>query len=264
MLDTISDSDVAFYHRNGFYVREGFLEPADLAQWREAVDAAVFKRTGHDKRTLAEKTDWEKALKQVMNLWKDNPDVRALMLDERLGKAAARLAGVDGIRIFHDQALIKDAGGRPTVWHQDLPYWSFTHRAAISIWVALDDATVENGCLWYVPGSQYTEVSGGVDLGKDADVREKVPQLSGLEAVPVPVKAGTAVWHTGLTYHYAGPNKTAKPRRAMTCAYMPDGSVCNGRYHGVQGDFKPAAGEKMDRDEVFPLIYSEKRVAALA
>jgi ectoine hydroxylase-related dioxygenase (phytanoyl-CoA dioxygenase family) len=264
MLDSISDRDIAFYHRNGYYIREGFLEAADLEEWRAAVDEAVFKRTGHDKRTMAEKTDWEKALKQVMNLWKDNPPMRKLMLDERMGKAAARLAGVDGIRIFHDQALIKDPGGRPTVWHQDLPYWSFTHRAAISIWVALDDATEENGCLWYMPGSQNTELGAGVDLGKNDDIREKVPQLRCLSAVKVPVKAGTAIWHNGLTYHYAGPNRTEKSRRAMTCAYMPDGAVCNGRYHGIQGDFKPAAGELMDRDEVLPLIYSEKRVAALA
>lgn len=261
MRDQISDSDIASYHRDGYFVREALLDAAELEEWRSVVDEAVAKRTGHDQRTLADKSDREKVFKQVMNLWKDNPGVKKLMLDERLGRMAAKLAGIDGIRIFHDQALFKEADGRPTVWHQDLSYWSFTHRAAISIWVALDDATAENGCLSYMPGSQNTERAASVDLAKDHDIRKQVPQLRSLPSVQIPVRAGSAIWHNGLTYHSAGPNRTQHTRRAMTCAYMPDGAVYNGHYHGILGDFKPNEGDPLDRDNVLPLIYSENRVA---
>ena len=144
------------------------------------MDQAVARRIGNDPRSLEEKSRWEQVFLQVMNLWKDNPPIRKLMFDERLGRIAAQLAGVSGVRIFHDQALIKEPQGRPTGCHQDLPYWSFTHRAAISIWVALDDATEENGCLCYVAGSQNTEVLNSVDLGKDEDVYDQVPQLRSL------------------------------------------------------------------------------------
>ena len=74
------------------------------------------------------------------------------MLDQRIGKMAAQLAGVDGIRIWHDQALIKRPWANPTAWHLDTPFWSFSDRNAISIWVALDNATLENGCLFFIPG----------------------------------------------------------------------------------------------------------------
>jgi hypothetical protein len=68
--------------------------------------------------------------------------MKGLIYDERIGKMAAELAGVDGMRVWHDQALIKQAYGNPTGWHLDNPYWSFSSRDAISIWIALDDATL--------------------------------------------------------------------------------------------------------------------------
>ena len=64
------------------------------------------------------------------------------MLDPGLGKTAAELAGVDGMRIWHDQALIKEPWANPTAWHLDNPNRSFFSRNAISIWVALDDVTL--------------------------------------------------------------------------------------------------------------------------
>jgi len=63
------------------------------------------------------------------------------------------LAKIDGIRVWHDQALIKGPFGNPTAWHIDNPYWSFFSKASLSIWIALDDATPENGCLYFMPKS---------------------------------------------------------------------------------------------------------------
>ena len=68
--------------------------------------------------------------------------MRTFMLDARLGKMAAELAGVDGMRIWHNHALIKQPWANPTGWHLDNPYWSYYSRDAISLWVALDDATL--------------------------------------------------------------------------------------------------------------------------
>ena len=60
---------------------------------------------------------------------------------------------VPGLRIWTDQALVKEPYGNPTGYHLDVPFWSFSSPDAITIWLALDDATLENGCLYYVPGS---------------------------------------------------------------------------------------------------------------
>jgi len=78
----------------------------------------------------------------------------------------SRLAGVDGMRVWHDQTLQKMPWANPTAWHLDNPYWSFYSRQAISIWIALDDATLENGCMAYLPGTHATaEFSRNTGIG---------------------------------------------------------------------------------------------------
>ena len=76
---------------------------------------------------------------QRINLWTDQEGMRELMMDPRLGKMASELAGVDCMRIWHDQALNKQPWANPTGWHLDNPLWSYSSRDALSIWVALDD-----------------------------------------------------------------------------------------------------------------------------
>ena len=66
--------------------------------------------------------------------------------------AAADLEGVDGVRIWQDQALFKLRYAQQTYWHQDNPIWSFDSKHAITIWIAFDDATINNGCLFFIPG----------------------------------------------------------------------------------------------------------------
>ena len=76
----------------------------------------------------------------------------------------------------------------------------------------------------------------------------------------VPVPTGSAIWHNGLTFHSAGPNRTNKPHRAMTCAYMPDGATYNGKHHPTAlEDWQPKEGDVLNRDDLLPLIYSEKQ-----
>jgi ectoine hydroxylase-related dioxygenase (phytanoyl-CoA dioxygenase family) len=180
------------------------------------------------------------------------------MLDPRLGEMAATLAGVDGMRIWHDQALIKQPYGNPTAWHLDDPYWSFSSRDAISIWVALDDATLANGCMWYLPGSHKTATYDNSGIGFNmADLFKIYPAWRDIEAVPAPVPAGSAVFHNGLTAHAAGANMTPRPRRAMTCGYMPDGATFNGQRNVLPEEYFKSlqVGDVLDDNKQNPLIW---------
>jgi ectoine hydroxylase-related dioxygenase (phytanoyl-CoA dioxygenase family) len=180
------------------------------------------------------------------------------MLDERLGEAAGTLAGVDGIRIWHDQALIKKPYGNPTAWHLDNPYWSFYSRDAISIWVALERATLANGCMWYLPGTHKTATWDNSGIGENMrDLFKVYPEWQKLQAVPVPVSAGSAVFHNGLVAHGAGANMTPRARPAMTCAYMPDGSTFNGQRNVLREDYFQSLkyGDVLDDPRQVPLIW---------
>ena len=106
--------------------------------------------------------------------------------------------------------------GHETPWHQDEAYWTADHSyAAVGAWMPLDDASIESGCLHFVPGSHLGPVLSHHHIGHD-------PSVHGLEAddadttneVAVPIPPGAATFHHPRMLHYAGPNTTGQPRRA--------------------------------------------------
>lgn len=264
MQHKLSPAQVAQYDENGFLVVEGFLDPAELAHWQSATQKAVDDRLASNStpEELITQRDpdayYSQVFTQCVKLAETDPEMRKIMHDPRLGEMAATLAGVDGIRIWHDQALFKPPFGNPTGWHLDNPYWSFTSRQSISIWVALDDATCQNGCMYYVPGSQKTARHENAGIGTNIGNLFRVyPEWRSIGTVGCPCPAGTAVFHNGLTAHGAGANMTNGPRRAMTCAYMPDGSTFNGARNVLPEAYFHSlkVGDLLNDDSINPLIW---------
>ena len=257
----ITQAQKDFYRRNGYVAIEDFLDDEELETWRRVTDDAVRQRLiERNGMTNQDNPDeyYAQVFVQCIRLADTHEEMAKLMLDERLGEAAGELAGVDGIRIWHDQALIKPPYGNPTAWHLDNPYWSFYSRDAISIWVALDRATLANGCMWYMPGTHLMASFRNVGIGQNIGALFQVyPEWREIEAVPVPVPAGSAVFHNGLVAHGAGANMTPRPRRAMTCAYMPDGCTFNGQRNVLPEDYfnRLQIGDVLDDPRQTPLIW---------
>ena len=269
MKNTLTHAQVTQYQEQGFLVIDHFLAPDELEHWRRTTQEAVNQRIEQTRGK-----DWFEALNnqadpdnyyaqvftQCLKLADSHPGMHELMFDPRLGEMAATLAGVDGIRIWHDQALFKPAFGNPTGWHLDNPYWSFSSRQSLSLWVALDDATLGNGCMWYVPGSQKTATFENVGIGQNlADLFKCYPQWREIEPIACPCPAGSAVFHSGLTAHGAGANMTNRPRRAMTCAYMPDGATFNGKRNILPETYFNSlqVGDVLNNDAINPLIWKK-------
>jgi ectoine hydroxylase-related dioxygenase (phytanoyl-CoA dioxygenase family) len=263
----VTDEQVAFYRENGFVVIEGFLTPDELENWRHCTDEAVEQRLAgtalpNQKWSLTNQGDpdsyYAQVFTQAIKLADTHDGMHRIMHDPRLGEAAATLADVDGIRIWHDQALIKPPFGNPTAWHLDNPYWSFSSRDALSIWVALDDATLGNGCMWYLPGTHKTARYDNAGIGQNqTDLFKVYPEWRGITSVACPCPAGTAVFHNGLTAHGAGANMTNRQRRAMTCAFMPDGATFNGQKNVLPDEYFASltVGDVLNDDVVTPLIW---------
>lgn len=269
MNTTLSQNQVDQFQEEGFLLIENFLDPDELDEWRSAVDEAVKERNGlkiPGKEIRMEDEDgsnkemdyYANVFDQLLNLWQTNARVKKMMIDERLGEMAARLAGVEGIRIWHDQALIKRPWANPTSWHLDTPFWSFSDKRALSIWVALDDATRDNGCLYFIPKShhQTTFENPGITKNMNA-VFQYYPQLAKSNSYCAAMKAGSASFHNGLCIHGAGANMTSGFRRAMTCAYMPEGAVFNGIQNILSDAYfsRLKIGDLLNDDQQNPLIY---------
>lgn len=265
MRTELSPEQIRSYHDDGFVVIRDFLDPDELAHWRTCVDEAVEARQnrkvpGGD--MTAGDSYYDQVFTQRLNLWVDHPGMKTLMVNEDLGRMATELAGIDGIRIWHDQTLIKEPWANPTAWHLDNPYWSFSSRDAISVWVALDDATPHNGCLYFIPGSHKEATFDNVGIGENmADLFKVYPDWGRRQAVAAPMKAGDCSFHNGLTAHGAGANMTPGRRRAMTCAYMPDGATFNGQKNILPPDYfaSLSVGDLLDNDAQNPLIYHRNK-----
>ena len=269
MKSDISNEQVAFYNENGYIIIEDFLDADELEYWRSSVMKAVDDRkgqkmpgksvkVGEDDGINIDADYFKNVFDQLLNLWQTNDSVKQLMFDEGIGKMAADLSGSDGIRIWHDQALIKRPWANPTSWHLDTPFWSFSDRRALSIWVALDDVTLHNGCMFFIPGSHKESRFESPYIGKNmGDIFDFYPQFKSSRSVPAVMKAGSCSFHNGLTIHGAHPNMTAGFRRAMTCAYMPDGNVFNGQPNILPESYlkQIKAGDLLNNNDQNPLIY---------
>ena len=215
------------FRRDGFVVVPNLLSEDELEKFGAAVDRAVHDRGRNDHRKLEEKSPYEQSFTQCINLWEDHPDVLGLTFHRKISQTAATLIGVAALRLWHDQALYKDSGGRHTEPHQDQPYWPMDETQTLTAWVPFDGSTHETGCMGYVPGSHLVGLRKFVNIFK-ANEKVKIledPAISGIAAVYVEVPRGSVAFHHGLTVHMAKPNRSSRARRVHTMIYFRDGAT---------------------------------------
>jgi len=251
---SLTPNQIAQYRRDGFIALTDVITGPDLAELRAAVERAVEEEKPLPTGTT--KTPYEQIFIQKVNLWRRHPDVRKFVLAKRLGQLAAQLSGHPA-RIWHDQALFKEPHtGAKTPWHQDAHYWPHQTRAdQITIWIALKDATIQNGCMSFVPGTQRLQNLKPVNLANPENIFDAAPEFKGAKPQTVELKAGSATFHNGLTFHYAGPNKSDGMREAFAIIYMPDNTTFDGQKHIVTDPLNLTVGDPLN-SELFPLVGS--------
>jgi ectoine hydroxylase-related dioxygenase (phytanoyl-CoA dioxygenase family) len=225
MAPVLLDADlVDRFRRDGYVVVDDLLSGDELDHYEPLVTDAVATRK-RDAPPLAERSDYAKSFHQCMNLWEDYVDIRPLTFHPRVGQAAAELLGVDAVRLWHDQALYKEAGGRETDPHQDHPYWPIQELDTVTAWIPFQGSTVESGAMAYLPGSHLVGVREFVNIFQAADAANlmDLPEIRGIDPVWVEVPRGGVAFHHGLTVHLAKPNTTARDRAVHTIIYFADG-----------------------------------------
>ena len=209
------------YDELGFFVLEDVLGPAEVADLAAAIDpfeaeleAALAAMEG-GRFFIARAGE----ITFTTHLVTRSDPLRRLTRSAVLVDVCADLVGPD-VRLYWDQAVYKKPGtDAPFPWHQDNGYAFVEPQQYLTFWVALTDATEENGCPWVVPGRhrqgtlahEYSE-TGFVCL-RDPD-----------DAVAVPVRAGSIVVFSSLTPHATGPNRTDAVRKAYIVQYAPSGA----------------------------------------
>ena len=217
----ISEEKINFYSQYGFIKIENVVGEEFLDEVKKIIEYAVLIRKGKDARELKDKSQYEQSFLQCGYLCWDFPAIKEFVFAKRFAGIARDLMQTEHVRLWHDQALFKEPGGRITDAHQDCSYWPVNEpQHTITMWLALTNVPKEKGCLYFYPNSNNPEQREYVDIFKNPHQPEF---LSNSEKVFVPLTAGDATFHSGLTFHGAGNNQTTEMRTAMTIIYIKDG-----------------------------------------
>jgi len=213
------------FRRLGYVVVGPVLSSRELRGLRAAYNRVLAEEGAPTRRRRLTGNEYKgDVVVQVLDMHRRDEAFRRLLYKKALLDLAETFLGGPGVCLYRDQALFKPAWHGGTIrWHQDNHYWNLDPPTAVSCWIALDEATPENGCLWVIPGSH---VAGIVAYQmNDGEVEATTDEA---RAVPIPMPAGHALFHHCQTLHTTRPNRSARNRRAWVIHYMVPGTQQRG------------------------------------
>ena len=222
-LDTpfnLSREYIDFYRENGFVKLKHVLSPETIQYMNKTISAEVVRlNTQH--LPMEERDTYGKAFLQIMNIWTRSELVKEIVFSKRLAKLAADLMGVDGVRMYHDQALFKEPGGGHTPWHADQYYWPLSNDNTITAWIPLQETGLELGPVEFRAKSQQLQEGRTLKISDDSEnyIQKKLT-LNDFKKVVEPFETGEVSFHSGWIFHRAGANATKSMRKVMTVIYM--------------------------------------------
>ncbi len=231
----IHEEQIKEFREKGHTMIRNILSKEEVDVYRDVIVNAA-DRFNTETRNLSERDTYGKAFLQIKNLWQRDEAVKKFTLAKRFGKIAADLLGVKNIRIYHDQALFKEAGGGPTPWHQDQYYFPVDTFDVVTMWMPLVDINVDMGMLTFASGSHKKgyaldkEISDESELEFDTIIAANNYPVTRAEEM----KAGDATWHYGYTIHKAPGNNSNQTREVMTIIYVADGAKITQPQHEWQ------------------------------
>lgn len=213
----LTDAEVAQYADRGFLALDRLTSAAEVEALQPVYDRLFEEAAIAEGDRIALSGD---ALPQILNPDHYAPELRETEAFRTATLMARRLLGPEAVSTgMH--AIRKPADhGVETPWHQDEAYWDPTraHRA-LSVWMPLHQATLENGCMQFQPGSHRLPVLEHRLIDPDSQGLQIVDPTVVLDAVACPVPAGGATFHDARTLHYTGPNSSSEPRRALIFSF---------------------------------------------
>jgi ectoine hydroxylase-related dioxygenase (phytanoyl-CoA dioxygenase family) len=222
-LDTpylVTPEQIDFYAENG-YVKLKDVFSSELLQYFDSVISERVAELSADAAPLDQRNTYGKAFLQVMNLWTQSEAVKEFVFGRRIARIAAELMGTAGVRLYHDQALYKEAGGGITPWHADQYYWPVSSDKTITAWVPLQKTPLPMGPLAFCEKSHRFQVGRNLEISDNSELTLK-EALNQFQMEESGFELGEVSFHAGWTFHRAGANSTDQPRRVMTVIYIDE------------------------------------------
>lgn len=216
----LRQEQIDFYQKNRYIKLKEVLNQETLAYYNEVITEQV-DRMNQEQTALEDRTTYGKAFLQLFNLWLENPKIKELIFSKRIAKIAADLMEVNGVRLYHDQALFKEAGGGITPWHADQYYWPLETDKTVTAWIPSQATPLEMGPLEFSAGSHTIVEGRELEIGDESEeFLQKKLRVTDFQHVVEPFDVGEISFHSGWVFHRAGANVTNAMRKVMTIIYM--------------------------------------------
>ncbi|MFC5405743.1 phytanoyl-CoA dioxygenase family protein [Cohnella soli] len=261
----LTAQQLADYEENGHILLRGVASPQEIDAFEPVISGCV-QTLNRQNKPLEERDTYGKAFIQIGNLWQHSEEEARFTLAKRFAKIAADLMGVDGVRLYHDQALYKEPGGGHTPWHQDQIYWPLDTDKTITLWMPLVPIPEEVGSMVFASKSQREGYISKLVIS-DESHRTLAQYIDGKGFDKVSygaMAAGDATFHSGWTLHSAPGNPTPDMRKVMTIIYIADGlriaePDTNARRSDLLSWFPGLNPGDLAASELNPLLYKRTK-----
>lgn len=258
----ISQDQIDFYHANGYLSGVRVLTDHQIdqlcAELAELVDPSHPGNSLFYEFHTNESPDPSRVLFHALGAWRISPGFHDVLWHPAHLVPASQLLG-GAVRFWHDQLFCKPVRhGGVVAWHQDYSYWTRTiPMNHLTCWIGLDDSTVDNGCIHYIPGSHRWQLLPITGLAGDMTAIHSVlseEQKGQFKPVAVELKKGECTFHHPLMVHGSYENRTDIPRRALVVNVFIDGTCSDKEEPLLSGVPAIPRGQRMD-GQFFPLLY---------
>jgi ectoine hydroxylase-related dioxygenase (phytanoyl-CoA dioxygenase family) len=251
------------FRDKGFVTYPGVFEASEIEYYSLVLKEAIKERKQADLRKLVDKSLYEQSFTQCQNLWEDYLEIRKLTFSNKITSIAAELLGVERLRLWHDQALVKESGGRKTDIHHDKPYWPIRENQTITAWIPLSKIDSNNGQLGFYPASHKHLEEEFIDIFS-GDIQEnqikEIMAIKGVEPEYQDLEIGDVSFHHGLVFHEAKANNSLEDRVVHTAIYFAEGSIRDSdKFHFSVDRPGIGVGEVIASD-VTPIAYPIKEL----
>ena len=259
----LSDEQVTFFREHGYLSNIKLLEEWQVDQLNaELAEIADPEHPGNPYFYYYhsnESSNPDTVLFHALGAWRITEGFHDVLYNPAFLMAASQLLDDKPVRFWHDQLFCKPAKhGGVVAWHQDYSYWTRTAPMQhLTCWIGLDDATKDNGCLYYIPGSHKwglldkPELAGDMEGLMDYLTDE---QKAEFKPVPIEMKKGYGAFHHPLMVHGSYENRSVNSRRAFVLNVFADGTQSNSDEEILKGIPGIPTGEVL-AGQFFPLLF---------
>jgi ectoine hydroxylase-related dioxygenase (phytanoyl-CoA dioxygenase family) len=261
----LTTGQIEFYQQYRFIKLKQVFDEETIQFFNQRISAKVDEMRG-EVTEMDSRDTYGKAFVQLFNLWLEDHLIKAFVFSKRMAKIAADLMQTAGVRLYHDQALFKEAGGGITPWHADQYYWPLETDRTVTAWIPLQETPLEMGPLEFSAGSHRIVEGRELAISDESElVIQQRLRVTDFKHVVEPFDVGEVSFHSGWVFHRAGANTTSHMRKVMTVIYMDrDMKLKQPENENQVNDWNtwcPGAlvGEVIN-SQINPVLFSDKNI----